>query len=202
MAASDASSASFQRFAGLCAILVGVVGFLYSVAFVLLQNQLLYSLLLLLGGLLTTAALLAVYQRLRATDESFALWGVLLGIVAALGSAIHGSYDLANAFNPVNLTPPVSEPPNAVNPRGFLTFGVAGLSFWIIGWLITRGSQLPRGLGYLAYVSAALLVITYLLRLIVLQVTPLLLAVVVVEGFIVNPLWYIWLGVTLRRTTP
>ena len=59
------TSSPFERFAGTCAILAGVSGFLYAIAFVVLQNELLSGLLLMLTGLLTTAALVAVYERLR-----------------------------------------------------------------------------------------------------------------------------------------
>ena len=92
-----AASASYERFAGICAILTGVVGFVYSVAFVILRSMPLQSVCLLLSGLVGTAALVAVYGRLRETDASFALWALLLGLVGAIGSAIHGGYDLANA---------------------------------------------------------------------------------------------------------
>ena len=46
---------SFERFAGFCATLTGIISFLYSIAFVVVQNNLLYSLLLLAAGLLSTA---------------------------------------------------------------------------------------------------------------------------------------------------
>ena len=65
---------SFKRFAGVCAILTGVSGFLYAVAFVVLQDALLSGLFLMLGGLLTTVALLAVYERLRETDPPSPYW--------------------------------------------------------------------------------------------------------------------------------
>src|SRR5437868_5487157 len=94
-AVSDhAESASFERFAGWCAIGAAVAGFVYSVAFVVLKEAWLYGLAQLVGGLLTTAVLVAVYARVRETEPSFALWGLLLGLVGALGSAIHGGYDL------------------------------------------------------------------------------------------------------------
>jgi hypothetical protein len=72
--AVPARSASFERFAGVCAILAGVSGFLYAVAFVVLQDALLSGLFLMLGGLLTTVALLAVYERLRETDPPSPYW--------------------------------------------------------------------------------------------------------------------------------
>src|SRR5215208_3674208 len=84
------TSLAFERFAGICALLAGVVGLLYSVGFVLLQNPTLYSLSLLLGGLLTAVAMIAVYERLRGVDRSFALLGLILAAIGAVGSAIHG----------------------------------------------------------------------------------------------------------------
>lgn len=190
-------STSFERFAGVCAILTGVVGFLYAVAFVVLQNTLLSGLFLMLGGLFATAVLAAVYDRLRETDAAFALFALLLGIAGALGSAVHGGYDLANAINP---PPSIPDLPNPVDPRGLLTFGVAGVALFVVAWLILRSGQFPRGLGYLAYLSAALLVVLYLGRLIVLDATsPLILVPALLNGFLVNPVLYVWLGLALFR---
>src|SRR5919202_1418679 len=93
-------STSFEKFAGVCAILTGATGFLYAVAFVVLQDALLSGLFLMLGGLLSTAALAAVYDRLRKTDAAFALWALLLGISGALGSAVHGGHHLAKSIKP------------------------------------------------------------------------------------------------------
>ncbi|MCC7354898.1 MAG: hypothetical protein IT330_14230 [Anaerolineae bacterium] len=190
-------STSFERFAGLCAILTGLIGFLYSVAFVILQNNLLSALFLMVGGLLTTAVMTAIYNHLRETDAAFALWALMLGFASAAGAAIHGAYDLANAINP---PPSIPDLPNAIDARGFLTFGLAGMALFVISWLIRHGGRLPRGLGTLGYLLAILLVIVYLGRLIVLAPTnPVLLVPAALTGFIVNPLWYVWLGLTLWR---
>jgi len=192
------NSATFERFAGLCAILTGVVGFLYSIAFIVLQSDLLSALFLMLGGLLTTAALLAVYGRLRQTDAAFALWALLLGIAGALGAAFHGGYDLANAINPPEASLPAL--PSQVDPRGLATFGIAGLGAFVVAWLIARGGQFPKGLGYLGYVLAGLLLILYLGRLIVVEATdPLIVVPALATGFLVNPVWYVWLGLVLWR---
>ena len=190
-------SASFERFAGVCAALAGVSGFLYAVAFVVLQDALLSGLFLTTTGLLTSVALLAVYERLRETDASFALLALVLGLAGALGSAVHGGYDLANAINPPSNLPDL---PNPVDPRGLLTFGVAGSALFVVSWLIGRGGRLPRGLGYLGYLSAALLVSLYLGRLILLDPTnPVILAPALLNGFLVNPVFYLWLALALLR---
>jgi hypothetical protein len=190
-------SASFERFAGVCAALAGASGFLYAVAFIVLQDALLGGLFLTTTGLLTSVALLAVYERLRETDASFALLALVLGLAGALGSAVHGGYDLANAVNP---PPNLPDLPNPVDPRGLLTFGVAGISLFIVSSLIGRGGRLPRGLGYLGYLSAVLLVALYLGRLIVLDpASPAILAPALLNGFLIQPSFYLWLALALLR---
>lgn len=199
--ASATAETTYERFAGVCAILAGIAGFLYSVGFIVLRNSLVYGLFQLLGGLLATAALVAVYNRLREVEAGFALWAIVLGLVGALGSAIHGSYDLANAINPpASNVAALADLPSQIDPRGMLTFGVAGISLVVIAWLMLRGGQFPRGLGYLGYLLGALFIILYLGRLVILNAaSPAIVGPALLAGFIVNPVWYIWLGLVLRR---
>ena len=193
---------SVLREGGLAAIATGITGFLYSVAFVFLARSApgsavaTYSLLLLLGGLLSTLALVALWERQREGAPAFALWALVLGLFAALGSAAHGGFDLANTINPPST--PTSEVPNQVDPRGLLTFGFAGLSIGAFSILMWSFGDWPRALVYVGFASAVLLIAIYLLRLTVPSSTVVL-APAALEGFIVNPLWYIWLGLELRR---
>ena len=190
---------SFEKFARWSAILAGLSGFLYSTSFIVLRDNLLSALFLLLGGLFSAVALTALYQRVRETESGFALLGFLLSLGAALGSAIHGGYDLANALHP-----PASsnmDLPNAIDPRGLLTFGIAGLGLFVLSWLVAQELTFPKGLAYLGYLSAILMIVLYLGRLIILEATnPAIVIPALLEGFIVNPLWYVWLGWTLART--
>jgi hypothetical protein len=195
-------SRGFQREGGLAAIATGVVGFLYSVAFVLLARVAptaaagTYSFFLLVGGLLGSLALVALWERQREASPALALWALAVGLFAALGSAIHGGYDLANAINaPVRLALDV---PNEVDPRGLLTFGFAGLAVGAFSLLMRGYGDWPPGLVYVGFASAVLLVLVYLLRLII-PSSPVLLAPAAIEGFIVNPAWYVWLGLELQR---
>src|SRR5687767_5053055 len=192
---------SFEKFAGWGAILAGLSGLLYSISFIVLQSDLLSALFLMLGGLFSTSALTALYQRLRGTESGFALLALLLSLSAVLGSAIHGGYDLANAIHP-----PASSTagPNAVDPRGLLTFGVSGLGLFLLSWLLTQDMRFPKRLAYLGYLSATLMIILYLGRLIIVQATsPVIVIPALLEGFMVNPIWYIWLGLTfIRRQSP
>ncbi len=201
MPAGEALSLRFERFAGLCAFAAGVAGFLYAVSFIVLRSAGLSGFLLLLGGLFSTVALIAVFQRLRAVDASFALLAAVLSVAGALGAALHGGYDLANAINPPSSTPDL---PSEVDPRGLLTFGVAGLGLLLVAWLIGQshgsGRAFPGGLGILGYVLAALLVVVYLARLTILDATSLAIVIpAALTGFLINPAWYVWLGLALWR---
>lgn len=189
---------TFEKFAGWMALFAGISGFLYSVAFIVLQNNLLSALFLLLGGLFSSAALTALYQRLRGVESGFALLGLLLALSAALGSAIHGGYDLSNTLHPpATLNPDL---PNPIDPRGLLTFGIAGLGLFLLSWLMTQEVRFPKNLAYLGIFSAILMMVLYLGRLIVLQATSLVIVIpALLEGFIVNPIWYISLGLAFLR---
>ena len=201
---ASASSRSFERSAGATAVGVGVGGLLYSVAFVIISRsapdtgRFLSSLLLLIGGVLGIQVMAALYRRLRDVDAGFALVGLLFGFAGALGSTAHGAYDLANFLHPPATL--ASDIPSAVDPRGILTFGLSGLAMLVIARLMSRGAGFPARLALLGYVSGVLLVIIYLGRLVVLDpASPLILVPAAVEGFVVNPVWYIWLGMTLWR---
>jgi hypothetical protein len=190
----------YERFAGLAAILAGLVGLLYSISFVVLQNNLLSALFLLAGGLLSLVALVALFNRLAEVDAAFALLGLMLAGVSALGAAIHGAYDLANAIHPPLAATGAAGLPNAIDPRGFLTFGLAGLAVLTAAFLMGRGGRFPSLLRLLTLALGLLLIIIYLGRLIVLTPTsPLILAPAALTGFILNPIWYVWLGLELRQ---
>lgn len=140
----------------------------------------------------------ALYRRLREVDAGFALVGFMFGFAGALGSTIHGAYDLANVLHPPATL--AADLPSAVDPRGVLTFGLSGLALLVIARLMSRGGGFPASLALLGYASGVLLVLIYLGRLVVLDpASPLVLGPAALEGFVVNPVWYIWLGMTFWR---
>jgi hypothetical protein len=124
---------------------------------------------------------------------------MLLAVVAAVGSAIHGGYDLANAIHASGeAAAGLANLPSQIDARGLLTFGVAGVGLLALAALIVTGGRLPKGLGFLGFVLGVLLILIYLGRLIVLDATSLLIVVpAALTGFLINPIWYIWLGVAL-----
>lgn len=150
-----------------------------------------------LGGIFGASALLGLYLRLEPGAGGYALWALLFGLAGALSATLHGGYDLANAINPPSQA---SSLPSAVDPRGLGTFGLAGLSIGAFAYLMGRDSSFPLYFVYLGYASAVLLVLIYLARLIILSATsPVVLVPAALEGFIVNPAWYVWLGLVLRK---
>ena len=196
---------SYRHTAYPSAWLAGVAGLLYSVSFVLVAKASpslgagLSAFFLLAGGILGASALLGLYVRLEPAGGGYALWALVFGLAGALAASLHGGYDLANAIHTSGETTTL---PSPVDPRGLGTFGFAGLGVLAFAYLMSRDASFPKNLAYLGYLSGALLVVVYLARLIILSPSnPLVLAPAGLEGFVVNPTWYIWLGFVLRRAT-
>ena len=178
--------------------LAGVSWLAYAYFFVIAKDVLLSSLFLTLGGLLAVKVFTALYQMLKEIDEGFAVTFTVLGVAGALGTMVHGGYDLANAINPplgANLTLP-----SQIDPRGLLAFGITGLAVLKASWSMGKSSKFPKNLSLLGILSGVLLMVIYLGRLIVLDPTsPVLKYPILIEGFIVNPLWYLWLGWVFQK---
>ncbi len=192
-------SKKFDSLAGPSAILAGTFALLYAISFVVLQNNMFNALFLLLGGLAAAVVATALYQRLRDTHAAYALLAFVFSVGAAAGAMIHGGYDLSNALHPpatINL-----DLPNPVDPRGLLTFGVAGMGLFLVSWLMANTEKFPKNLAYLGYLSATLMIVLYVGRLVILDATsPAILLPAALEGFVVNPLWCLWLGTVLLRS--
>lgn len=194
------NTSSFDRFAGVCAILAGIGGVLYGIAFVILGNQLLYSVLLMLGGLFAVVILVALYHRLQAMDQAWVMLALLIGVVGALGSLAHGGYDLATAIHiPASDPLAAADLPSQIDPRGLMTFGFAGVALFIFARFMIRSNQFPKSLGSLGYLLGVLLVVIYLGRLIILDPTNIVVRIALLAGVVVNTIWFIWLGLSLRR---
>jgi hypothetical protein len=183
--------------------LAGASGFLYSVSFVIIARNNpslgtgLSGFFLLIGGVLGASALLGLYDLLKPSNGTYALWALVFGLAGALAATLHGGYDLAVGIHPPNQ---VINFPSPVDPRGLGTFGLTGLSLLAFSFLMHRDPGFPRGLVWLGYASGVLLLLIYVSRLTILQASNLLvLAPAGIEGFVLNPAWYIWLGFVLRK---
>src|ERR1700737_3010729 len=95
-------SSSYQKFAGVTGMVAGIAGLIYLVAFLVLKNPAapVPALALMAESLLASATVVALYHRVREVDDGFALWGLLLAVLGAGGSAIHSAFDLNNDLHP------------------------------------------------------------------------------------------------------
>jgi hypothetical protein len=198
---------SFEKWAAVDSIFVGISSFLYAYSFIVLsqsdpESGALYSaLFLLLTGLFSVKVMVHLYHRLRHLDEAWAFWAMIFAVVGAFGAAIHGGYDLANAINPpLENAPSLANLPSQIDPRGLLTFGAAGIGLGTFSWLITKSKDLPKNLGLLGALCATLMIVLYLGRLIVLSpADPIIVYPALANGFVLGPLFYIWLGSVLLK---
>jgi len=196
---------SYEKVAASCAFVLGAGGVGYALAFIALLRHggdaaaLTTGLFLFIGGLLTVAVLVAVYERVKQTDAAFALLALFLGAAGGIGSAMHGAEGVAALANAPS-GGCVSGCISPTDPRGLATFGLLALSLALISYLIARGAPLPRGLANLGFLAAALLLIIYIGRVTIYDPTnKFLLFIALLTGFIVNPLWYTWVGMSLWR---
>jgi hypothetical protein len=129
---------SFACFSSVCAYLAAFAGLGYSIVFVATTDddtrfgEGLEGALLLLGGMLAVAVAAGLYEHVRERNSGFAL----LGAGGGLGAAIHGAYELAVAVE--NAAAP--ELPSAIDPRGFLAFGVTGAAVALFASLLEARS--------------------------------------------------------------
>jgi len=203
------AAVAYERLAGAGAIAAGLGGLVYSVAFLggvvagwaPQLGLTVASIALMAGGFLSVMVLVALYRRLLDSAAAVGLLGLMLVAVGAMGAMVHGGYDLANTIQP-----PVTDVlgdaglPNPIDPRGLLTFGLSGLGLFVIAMQSRRSATLPRNLAGLGMVVGAVLIVVYLGRLIVLDPTNLLVAVpAAAAGLLLSPVFYIWLGLELRR---
>jgi hypothetical protein len=189
---------TFSRFSSSCAYLAAVTGLAYSVTFVATTDddtrfgEGLEGAFLLAGGVLAVAVFTALYQLVRERELGFALLALLLGVGGGFGAAIHGAYQLALAVE--NLS--AEDAPNAIDPRGFLTFGVTGAAVALFAVL------LEGRLRIVGFVFAALLGILWIGRLVGGDADDAaLLLPAALAGLVAHPLWYVLVGRLLERTT-
>ena len=206
---STAATSAYERLAGAGSIAAGIGGIVYSIAFLggVVAGKApelgltVASIALMVGGFLSVMVLVALYRRLLESAAAVGLLGLMLVAVGATGAMVHGGYDLANSIHPpVSDVLAEAELPSGIDPRGLLTFGVSGLGLLVLAWQSRRSGTLPANLATVGMAVGALLIVVYLGRLIILTPTNLLVAIpAAATGLVLSPLFYIWLGLELRR---
>jgi hypothetical protein len=194
-------SATFERFAGMSGVVVGLCSLLYAVFFLLVSGTLhtyLPPIFLAIGGFLALPVVVALYGRVRGADESFALWALLLAAIGYVGTAAHAVYGLALVVPQV--TPGGDTLPSQLDPRGFLAFGVPGIAVLIFAWLIARSHQFPTALAYVGYALGIAVIALFLGTLFTNDLKSLWVLVPgAAASLIATPIWNIWLGLRFLR---
>ena len=185
---------SFKRFAVLAAIATALAGIVFTVTFAIAVRDgeqwalRVSSIALIVGGLVAIPVVVALAEQLGTREPQFARIGLVLGVFAGLGAAMHGAWDTAVLAHPLE-HPDV---PSYTDARGFATFALTAATLLVFGWLILRGTEIPRVVGQIALFAAVLLLIVYFGRLIVLNPKkPVIKWVAVVSGLVVNPAFYL-----------
>jgi hypothetical protein len=186
---------TFERVAGWLSVLAGLAGIGHAIAFVVLKDAAWSALFLTAAPLLAVAGLVAVFERVRSVDAGFATLALALGAFGSLAASSHGAWDLANVLNPPAAA--TTGLPNAIDPRGYGTFGLTGLAVFILAWLAGGSSELPGWVRPLGMLLGVVLVITWLGRLIVLDATSLLVLGPALVAGVLSPLFFLGLGAWL-----
>jgi hypothetical protein len=198
------ASPTFARTASWLAYLSAAIALAYSLSFgYYVQEgdkwaQYTSSGLLMAGGLVGLPVLVAIYQRVRAVDDGFAIVGLVVAAAAALGSVLHGAHDIAVFANPEVATGN-ADYPNFTDPRGFSTFALFGLGMLVLAALC-RAARFSRQIPFVGAVTGVLAMIVYIGRVTVLDPKRWWVAIAAVGAGVVGvPLWNVLVARELSR---
>lgn len=189
---------SFVRFGGLAAILLALTSWAAVFAYAALVDPedprlglQLFRFLYALIAFWALFAIVAVYYRVRAAGEAWALFATLVGIAASVGTMVAAMYEVAN----LRQTPPFTGVTPA-DPLGVMSFGLTGLWFLIANLLLWR-TNTPRVLMVLGFVAAADLFAGFVASLS--ENGGMVYLAALFAGAIGGPVYWLWLGRQLRR---
>lgn len=199
------SDRSFVRFGGLAGILLAITSWsavvvYYTVAkagtdIVGLQAfQFLYALI----AFWALFGVVAVYWIIRPQGEAWSFFATLVGVVASVGTMTASLYQIS-AIRAALLANATSMPSSASpsDPLNVMTFGLTGLWFLIANLFLWRMTTMPRLLVLLGFVAVADLFAGFFGSLSGLD--GLVTLAGVVAGAVGGPLYWLWLGLRLRR---
>ncbi len=220
---------SFQRFGGLCAIGAAVASFAFALALFLSSRGAgsaapaiisqradapAANWLMVISGLLTTAAVAALYMRLREAGGAWALWGTSLGILGGAMTAAHFMWDalriptLRWLFQRDEALQPtlraLSYQPNPVDPRGLGSLLLMGIFVLIASRLILQSGLLPRVVGQVGILEGILLLVLFVVGLsrTLTEMGQLRIGLAALAIGSVGPLWWLLVGRELLAGNP
>ena len=196
MRARVAAIDAFARRAAVCAYLVAALSIAYAVVYLGFAsrdandrsaNALAYALIA-AGALAASVATVAMSERAGGAN---ARWLAPLGVGYALLSAAHGVHDAIQAGSGAALAI------SPTDPRGFATFGLAGVWMLVLGLGARGTTTLPPNLAALAIAGGVDLILLFFAT--VAQSTPLILVTGGLASVILGPAFWIWTGRILGR---
>jgi hypothetical protein len=141
-----------------------------------------------LSGVLATFVVIAVGDRV---GGSAGRWLGVVGVGWALLSAVHGTFSgLADAqgIDITGMRPDFAP----TDPRGFATFGLAGLWSIVLGAAIASGGAFPRTLGTVALINGVDLIVLFLAT--AAGIGPLVLVTGGLAAVILGPIQWVLIG--------
>ncbi len=161
-----------------------------------------------LGALLAIAVVTAVSDLVRSANEGLVRWTSTLAILGFAVVAV--SFLVLQDHTPLLAAGFVEADESAqaaigiigtrsLDPDGWMGFGTVGLWFLVVNWLAMGGGQLPKGLTYVGLAGGLAYVLIVAGN--VLSIPVLISIAAGLGGVILGPIWYIWTGVVLRRTS-
>ena len=194
-----------MRFGGLAGILLAITSWSAVVAYYTvakagtdLVGMQVFDLLYALTAFWALFAIVAVYWIIRPQGEAWSFFATLVGVVASIGTMTASLYRIA-AIRDALLANATSAPSGAspTDPLNVMTFGLTGLWFLIANVFLWRMSTMPRLLVLLGFVAVADLFAGYFGSLSGLD--GLVTLAGIVAGAVGGPLYWLWLGLRLRK---
>jgi len=182
--------------AGLCAFAIAVLSILYAVVYLgfVRPNTANSSASAVANGLIGLSGVLATFAVIAVGDKvggSAGRWIGVVGVGWALLSAVHGMFGAiasAQGIDIAGMGPDLSP----TDPRGFATFGLAGLWSIVLGALILSGAGFPRSLGTIALINGVDLIVLFIAT--AAGIGPLVLIAGGLAAVILGPLQWVLIG--------
>lgn len=198
------SDRSFVRFGGLAGILLAITSWAAVVSYYTVAKagadavglqvfQLLYGLI----AFWALFGIVAVYWVVRAHGEAWSFFATLVGVGASLGtitSSFYGAAVIREVAAKPDLVTPTASP---TDPLSVMTFALTGLWFLIANLLLWKAAY-PRLLVFLGFVAVADLFVGFFAALS--GNAAVLTYAGIIAGAVGGPLYWLWLGLLLRRS--
>jgi len=197
------SDRSFVRFGGLAGILLAITSWSAVAAYYTVAKsgadpiglqvfQLLYGLI----AFWALFGIVAVYWVVRPEGEAWSFFATLIGVGASLGtitSSFYGAAVIREVAAKPDLVTPTASP---ADPFSVMTFALTGLWF-LIANLLLRKAAFPRLLVALGFIAVADLFVGFFAALS--GNATVLTYAGIIAGAVGGPLYWLWLGILLRR---